>query len=131
LAHCTEARTHQCYIIAHHKKPFLYVDDTSFYTSTLDSCVAEAVDVDDYFRILCNRTGGSKGKGVASDDGNGAGRVSNYVVIDKEKCIDGDECVVDVKKCEESELIGSLDAAFEVYNEYAFRKGFSIRCDKL
>jgi len=72
---------------------------------------------------------------VASDDGNGAGGVSNYVVIDKEKCVDGDECVVEVKESEESELIGKrvsfLDAAFEVYNEYAFRKGFSIRCDKL
>ena len=72
---------------------------------------------------------------MASDDGNGVGSVSNYVVIDKEKCVDGDECVVEVKECEESELIGkrvgSLDAAFELYNEYAFRKGFSIRCEKL
>ena len=114
---------------------FFYGDDTSFYTSTLDRCVAETVDVDDYVRILCNRTGGSKGKGVTSDDGNGAGGLSNYVVIDKEKCVNGDECVVEVKKCEESKLIGkrvsSLDAPFEVCDEYAFRKGFSIRCDKL
>ena len=117
------------------KNFFFYADDTSFYTSTLDRCVAEPVDVDDYVRILCNPTGGSKGKGVASDDGNGAGGVSNYVVIDKEKCVDADECVVEVKECEESELIGkrftSLDAAFEVYNDYAFRKRFFIRCDKL
>ena len=114
-------------------KNFFYADDTSFYTSTLDHCVAEAVDVNDYIRILCNRTGGSKGKGVASDDGNGVSGVSNYVVIDREKCIDGDECVVEVEECEESELIGkrvsSLDATFEVYDEYAFRKEFSIRCD--
>ena len=110
-------------------------DDTSFYTSTLDCCVTEAVDVDDYVRILCNPTGGSKGKGVAFDDGNGVDGVSNYVVIDKEKCVDGDECVVEVKECEESELIdkrvSSLNVAFEVYNEYAFCKGFFIRCDKL
>ena len=110
-------------------------DDTLFYTPTLDRYVAEAVDVDDYVRILCNPTGGSKGKGVAFDDGNGVGGASTYVVIDEDKCVDGDECVVEVKECEESQLIGkrvsSLDAAFEVYNEYAFRKGFSIRCDKL
>ena len=72
---------------------------------------------------------------MASDDGNGVGGVSNYVVIDKEKCVNGDECVVEVKECEESEMIdkrvSSLDTAFEIYNEYAFRKGFSIRCDKL
>ena len=43
---------------------------------------------------------------MASNDCNGAGGVSNYVVIDKEKCVDGDECVVEVKECEESELIG-------------------------
>jgi len=117
------------------QKYFFLADDTSFYTSTLDCCVTEAVDVDDYVRILCNPTGGSKGKCMASDDGNGVGGVSNYVVIDKKKRVEGDECVVEVKECEESELIdkrvSSLDAAFKVYNEYAFRKGFSIRCDKL
>ena len=72
---------------------------------------------------------------MASDDGNGVGGVSDYVLIDKEKCVDDDECVVEVKECDESELIGkrvsSLGVAFEVYNEYDFRKGFSIRCDKL
>jgi len=112
------------------KKIFVYADDTSFYASTLDRCVTEAVDVDDYIRILCNCTGSSKGKVVASDDCNGAGGVSNYVVINKEKCVDGDECVVEVKECEESEMTGkrvsSLDAAFEVYNEYAFHKGFPL-----
>ena len=40
-----------------------------------------------------------------------------------------------MKESDESELIGkrvsSLDAAFELYNEYAFRKGFSIRSNKL
>ena len=135
MAHCTEACALQYYIIAHHKKKFVYADDTSFYTSILDRCVAEAADVDDYIRIFCNSTGGSKGKGVASDNGNGVGGISNYVVIDKEKCVDGDECFIEVKECEESELIGkrvsSLDATFEAYNEYAFHKGFSIRCDKL
>jgi len=61
--------------------------------------------------------------------------VSSYVVIDKEKCVDDDECVVKVKEADESELIGkrvsSMDIVFEVYNEYAFHKDFSIRCDKL
>ena len=135
MAHCIEVYAHQCCIILHHKNLFVYADDTLFYTSILDRCVAKIVDVDDYVRILCNRTGDSKGKGVASDDRDGAGGVSNYVMIDKEKCVAGDEYVAKVKECEESELIGkrvsSLDDVFEVYNEYAFRKSFSIRCDKL
>jgi len=62
--------------------------------------------------------------------------LSNCVAVDKEKCVDiDDECVVEVKEADKSELTGkrvtSIDVAFEVYNEYAFRKGFSIRCDKL
>ena len=40
-------------------------------------------------------------------------------MIDKEKCVDDDECVVEVKESDESELTGkrvsSLDFAFEVY----------------
>jgi len=36
------------------------------------------------------------------------------------------------RRTNESEMIGkrvsSLDKAFEVYNEYTFRKGFSIGC---
>jgi len=82
--------------------------------STLDCAVAEVVDVDDYIRVLCNLTSVSKGKGLVSGD---------------------DECVVGVKEADESELIdkrvSSIGVAFEVYNEYAFRKDFSIKCDKL
>ena len=96
-----------------------FADNTSFFLSTLDRSVAKAVEIDDYVRILCNPTGGSKGKGVASDDGNVVRGASNYVVIDKEKCVDDDECVVEVKESDESELTGkrvsSLDFAFEVY----------------
>ena len=52
------------------------------------------------------------------------------------RCVDvGDECIVEVKEADSLELIGkrvsSIDVAFKVYNEYAFRKGFSIRCGKL
>jgi len=42
---------------------------------------------------------------VASDDGNIVGGVSNCVVIGKKKCVDDDECVVEVKEADESELI--------------------------
>lgn len=86
-----------------------FTDESSFCTSASDRCVAEAVDVDDYDRISCNPIGGSKGKVVVYDDGNGG------------ECVDGGNGVVEVKECDESELIGkrvsSLDAAFEVYNE--------------
>ena len=95
MAHWNEVFAHQWYIIAHHKKKFIHADDTSFYTSTIDRCVADAVDVDDYVRILCNRSGDSKGKGMASDDRNCGGGVSNYVVIDNEKRVDCEECVVE------------------------------------
>ena len=65
---------------------------------------------------------------MASYDGNVVGGVSNHVVIDKEKCVDDDECVVEVKEASELKLIGkrvnSIGVAFQVYNEYAFRKGF-------
>ena len=54
--------------------------------------------MNDYVKILCNPTDGSKGKSMASNDGNVVGGVSNYFVIDKEKCIDGDECVIEVKE---------------------------------
>jgi len=50
--------------------------------STLDHSVVEAVDVDDYIRVLYNLIGISKGKDVASDDGNIVGVVSNCFVID-------------------------------------------------
>ena len=73
-------------------------------------------------------TGGSKGKGMASDNRNIISDVSKYVVINKEKCIDDDECVTEVKESDESELIckrvSSIDAAFEVYNEYLSVKVF-------
>jgi len=70
-----------------------------------------------------------------ADNGNIAA-MSNCVVADMEKCVDVDaECVAEVKEADESEMINkrvnSLDVAFKVYNEYTFRKGFSIRCDKL
>ena len=72
---------------------------------------------------------------MASDDGNIVGGVSYCVLIDKEKCVDDDECVVEVKEADESELTGkrfsSIGVAFQVYNECVFRKGFSISCDKL
>jgi len=72
---------------------------------------------------------------VASDDGNIVAGVSNYVVIDKDKCVDDDECVVEVKEADELELIvkrvSFIDAAFKIYKDHAFHKGFSIRCDKL
>ena len=95
---------------------------------TLGGYVVKVVNVDDYVRVLFNTTSVSKGKDVASDDGN--------IVSDKEKCVDvDDECVVEVKEADSLELIGkrvsSIDVTFEVYNEYAFHKGFSIRCDKL
>ena len=80
-------------------------------------------------------TGGSKGKGMASDNRNIISDVSKYVVINKEKCIDDDECVTEVKESDESELNGkrvsSINAAFEIYKKYAFRKRFCSRCDKL
>jgi len=122
-------------IIANHKNRVGFTNDTSFMLSTLDRSVADTVDVYGYVKMFCNSTDVSKGKVEASDDGNIVGGVSNYLVIDKEKCADGDECVVEVKKANESELIGkganSIDAAFEVYNEYAFRKRFSVRCYNL
>ena len=72
---------------------------------------------------------------MASDDGNIVAGVSNYVVIDKDKCVDDDECVVEVKEADELELIvkrvSFIDAAFKIYKDHAFHKGFSIRCDKL
>jgi len=72
---------------------------------------------------------------VASDDSNIVSGVSNCVVIDKEKYVDDDECVVEAKEADESELIckkvSFIDAAFEVYNDYSFCKDFFIRCDKL
>jgi len=70
--------------------------------STLDCSIAEAIDVDDYVIILGNPTGVSKGKGVAFDDDNIVGGVSNCVVMDKEKCLDDDERVVEVKEADES-----------------------------
>ena len=79
---------------------------------------------------MCNLTGVSKGKGLASNDGNIVGGVSNCVVIDKKKCVVADECVIEVKEADESELIGkrvsSIVAAFEVYNDYTFRKVFLL-----
>jgi len=39
---------------------------------------------------------------VASDDGNVVSGVSNYVLIDKDKYVDEDECVVEVKESDES-----------------------------
>ena len=84
---------------------------------------------------MCNRIGVSKDKDIPSDDGNIVGGVSTYSVIHKEKCVDDYEYVVEVKEADELELTGKrvsyVDAAFEVYNDFAFRKDFSITCDKL
>jgi len=95
----------------------VFVDDTSFLLSTLDHSIAEAVDVD-------------KGNGMASDDSDIIGGVSNCVVIDKEKCVDDDEYVVEVKEYDELELIGkrvsSIDVTFEVCNEYVSVRVFPL-----
>ena len=104
--------------------------------SKLDRSVAEVVAVDDYVRVLYNPASVAKCKYVAFDNGNIIADVSNCVVIDKEKCVDVDgEYVVEVNEANESELTGkrisSIDVAFEVYNECAFCKGFSISCDRL
>ena len=70
-----------------------------------------------------------------ADNGNIAA-MSNCVVGNMEKRVEVDaKCVAKMKEADELEMIGkrvhSLDVAFKVYNEYAFHKGFSIRCDKL
>jgi len=117
-----------------HKTHVVFTDDTSFFISTLDVSIPEVINVDDYVRILGNSTGVSNDKGMASDNGSIVGGVSNSVVIDKEKCVDDDECAVKVKGADESELIGrvsSIDATFTAYNDYAFCRGSSSRCDKL
>ena len=50
--------------IPHHKNYVVFACDTLFFISTLDRSIAEAVDVDNYVRVLCNPTSVSKGKGA-------------------------------------------------------------------
>ena len=96
---------------------------------TLDHSIAEVIDVDDYVRVLCNPVGVSIRKDMASQcnyvvpsNGNIIPSMSNFVLADKEKCVDVDaKCVARVKEVDESETISkqvsSLDVAFEVYDE--------------
>ena len=73
---------------------------------------------------------------VVHDNSNIVADISNLVVPNKGKCVAVKlDYVIELKEANELEIIGkrvsSLDEAFEIHNKYAFRKSFSVRCDKL